>query len=119
MPFQLSTKSPPKPPARASPKPTKQGFLEKLSGGKHQTPKWDNRYFELTDTGYLYYYKKPDGGKPINSIYLRGCPVEIDPSDSCVVLVKTDDRDWSLKAVNAEEACAWKDVLSFYTDKQN
>ncbi|KAL9974456.1 hypothetical protein ACROYT_G011488 [Oculina patagonica] len=116
---QLSKKTPPKPPTRADPKPTKQGFLAKLSGGKHQTPKWDNRYFELSDTGYLYYYKKPDGGKPINSIYLRGCPVEIDPNDPCVVLVKTDERDWSLKAVNAEEACVWKDALSFYTDKQN
>lgn len=115
----MSTKLPPKPPVRTGPKPTKQGFLEKLSGGKHQSPKWDNRYFELTDAGYLYYYKKPDGGKPLNSIYLRGCPVEIDHNDPRLIIVKTEDRDWSLKAVNAEEACAWKDVLSFYTDKQN
>ena len=45
--------------------------------------------------------------------------MEIDPNYPAVVLVKTDERDWSLKAVNAEEACAWKDALSFYTDKQN
>ena len=117
--FQLSTKSPPKPPVPAAPKPTKQGFLDKLSGGKHKSPKWDNRYFEVTEAGYLYYYKKPDGGKPINSIYLRGCPVEVDQTDPCVIIVKTEERDWNLKAVNSEEACAWKDVLSFYTDKQN
>ena len=104
---------------RAGPKPTKQGFLDKLSGGKHKAPKWDNRYFELTETGYLYYYKKPDGGKPINSIYLRGCPVEIDQSDSCIIIVKSEERDWNLKAVNPGEASAWKDALSFYTDKQN
>lgn len=116
---KLSTKAPSKPPARTVPKPTKQGFLEKLSGGKHQSPKWDHRYFELTNAGYLYYYKKSDGGKPLNSIYLRGCPVQIDANDPCVVVVKTDERDWSLKAVNSEEARAWKDVLSFYTDKQN
>ena len=104
---------------RAGPKPTKQGFLDKLSGGKHKAPKWDNRYFELTETGYLYYYKKPDGGKPINSIYLRGCPVEIDQNDSCIIIVKSDERDWNLKAVNPGEASAWKDALSFYTGKQN
>lgn len=104
---------------RAGLKPTKQGFLDKLSGGKHKAPKWDNRYFELTETGYLYYYKKPDGGKPINSIYLRGCPVETDQNDSCIIIVKSEERDWNLKAVNAGEASAWKDALSFYTDKQN
>ena len=111
--------SPPKPPVRTGLKPTKQGFLDKLSGGKHKAPKWDNRYFELTDTGYLHYYKKPDGGKPINSIYLRGCPVEIDQNDSCIIIVKSEERDWNLKAVNPGEASAWKDALSFYTDKQN
>lgn len=114
---KLSSKSPIKPSAKAGPKPTKQGFLEKLSGGKHQSRKWDHRYFELTDTGYLYYFKKPDGGKPINSIYLKGCPVEMDPNDACVFIVKTEERDWHLKAVNFEEAWVWKDVLSFYTEK--
>jgi len=98
---------------------TRSGFLGKLSGGKHHTPKWDNRYFELTDTGYLNYYKKADGGKPINSIYLRGCPLEIDPNDPLIVLIKTDDRDWSLRAATAEEAYAWKEAMSFYTDKRN
>lgn len=117
--FQLSIKLPPKPQGRANPKPTRSGFLGKLSGGKHHTPKWDNRYFELTDTGYLNYYKKADGGKPINSIYLRGCPLEIDPNDPLIVLIKTDDREWSLRAATAEEAYAWKEAMSFYTDKRN
>lgn len=88
-----------------------------MSGGKHQSKKWDNRYFELTDTGHLYYYKKADGGKPINSIYLKGCPVNIDPNDASVLIVKTEDRDWNLKAVNFEEACAWRDALLFYSEK--
>ncbi|XP_074617282.1 uncharacterized protein LOC141876525 isoform X2 [Acropora palmata] len=114
---KLSTKPPSKPTAKTGPKPTKQGFLEKLSGGKHQSKKWDNRYFELTDTGNLYYYKKADGGKPINSIYLKGCPVNIDPNDASVLIVKTEDRDWNLKAVNFEEACAWRDALLFYSEK--
>ena len=112
--FQLSTNAPSKPTA----KPTKEGFLEKLSGGKHQSKKWDNRYFELTDTGHLYYYKKADRGKPINSIYLKGCPVEIDSIDASVLIVKTEERDWNLKAVNIEEARAWRDALRFYSDKK-
>ena len=112
--FQLSTNAPSKPTA----KPTKQGFLKKLSRGKHQPKKWDNRYFELADTGHLYYYKKADGGKPINSIYLKGCPVEIDSIDASVLIVKTEERDWNLKAVNIEEARAWRDALRFYSDKK-
>jgi len=111
---KLSTNAPSKPTA----KPTKEGFLEKLSGGKHQSKKWDNRYFELTDTGHLYYYKKADRGKPINSIYLKGCPVEIDSIDASVLIVKTEERDWNLKAVNIEEARAWRDALRFYSDKK-
>lgn len=43
--------------------------------------------------------------------------MDIDPNDSSVLIVKTEERDWYLKAVNFEEACAWKDALSFYSDK--
>ena len=88
-----------------------------MSGGKHQSKKWDNRYFELTDTGHLYYYKKAGERKPIKSIYLKGCPVEINPNDASVLIVKTEERDWNLKAVDFEEACAWRDALLFYSDK--
>ncbi|KXJ16426.1 hypothetical protein AC249_AIPGENE28502 [Exaiptasia diaphana] len=50
-------------------RPTKQGYLDKLSGGKHKAPKWDNRYFELAEGGHLHYYKKAQG-KIMNTIYL-------------------------------------------------
>ena len=43
--------------------------------------------------------------------------MEMDPNDACVFIVKTEERDWHLKAVNFEEAWVWKDVLSFYTEK--
>ena len=45
--------------------------------------------------------------------------MQIDANEPSVVVVKTEERDWNLKAVNSEEACAWKDALSFYTGKQN
>lgn len=115
--MQLSVKS-----TRTLPKPvekpSRSGYLEKLSGGKHHTPKWDQRYFELTETGYLNYYKKPEG-KVINQIYLRGCPVEIRKADPCIVVIKTDDRDWQLKAVSSDEAQIWFYDISFYSTKQN
>ena len=99
-------------------KPTKQGYLDKLSGGKHKAPKWDNRYFELAEGGHLHYYKKADG-KVINTIYLKGCPVTLDDQDPTIVRVKTDDREWSLKASSTDEAKDWKDCLDFYAKKSN
>ncbi|XP_015755614.1 PREDICTED: uncharacterized protein LOC107335145 isoform X1 [Acropora digitifera] len=114
---KLSTNPPSKPTAKTGPKPTKQGFLTKLSGGKRRSKKWDTRYFELTDTGHLNYYKKVDGSEPINSIYLKGCPVEIDPNDASMLIVKTEERDWKLKAANFEEACAWRDALLSHSEK--
>ena len=93
--------------------PAKEGYLEKLSGGKHRAPKWDKRYFEATTSGYLHYYKKVDG-KPVGSIYLRGCPVQQDFENRCVILIETDDRDWQLRASSEEDAKQWVDVLSYY-----
>ncbi|XP_048577123.1 formin-like protein 6 isoform X2 [Nematostella vectensis] len=102
---------------KVTPRPTRQGYLDKLSGGKHKAPKWDNRYFELTDSGHLHYYKKPDS-KIINTIYLRGCPVEMDDEDPAVVIVRTEEREWRLKAVDEVEAQVWREALGFYTEKQ-
>jgi hypothetical protein len=42
--------------------PTRTGFVDKLSGGKGLAPKWEKRWFELTNTGYLHYFKK-EGSK--------------------------------------------------------
>lgn len=70
--------------------PTREGYLDKLSGGKHRAPKWDKRYFELASTGYLHYYKK-EGGKNVGSIYLRGCPVRLDPDDNTTLLIQAGE----------------------------
>lgn len=113
--FQLSVKNH-SPKESLTLRPTKQGYLDKLSGGKHKTPKWDNRYFELAEGGHLHYYKKAEG-KVINTIYLRGCPVMYDEQDPTILRIKTDDREWSLKAATIDEAKEWKDSLDFYAKK--
>lgn len=51
--------------ARTGP-PTREGFLTKKSGGKSKFEQmagvhWDKRWFELSDTGYLHYFKKQVG----------------------------------------------------------
>eukprot|EP00794_Sanderia_malayensis_P011194 gene11194-12368_t len=96
--------------------PVKHGFLEKLSGGKKRSQKWDRRYFEVTTSGYLYYYKKVQG-KPIGTIYLRGCPVQQDFDDPCVICIESEDRDWRLKAESATDAKAWVDTLMAFVRK--
>ena len=108
----------PRPLPKPAVKPTRKGYLDKLSGGKHQAPKWDSRYFELAETGHLNYYKKPDG-KVINQIYLRGCPVEISDTDPGIIVIKTDEREWQLRAASSEEAQTWYYDVSFYTTKQS
>lgn len=95
-------------------KPIRQGTLQKLSGGKHQQPKWDVRHFELDDSGYLHYFKKAEG-KVIDSIYLRGAPVSISKDDKCEVQVETAERTYFLKTESEEEALAWKNDLAKYT----
>ena len=103
-------------PANKSPtkRPTRHGTLEKLSGGKHKQPKWDIRHFELDESGHLHYFKKADG-KVVNSIYLRGAPVSIDKDDKCLILIKTEERTFHLKANSETEAIERTKDLSCYT----
>lgn len=98
-----------------SPKrPTRQGTLQKLSGGKHKQPKWDVRHFELDDSGQLHYFKKAEG-KVVNSIYLRGAPVSISDEDKREVKIETEERTFFLKAETEEEALLWKNDIAKYT----
>ncbi|XP_028410081.1 formin-like protein 2 [Dendronephthya gigantea] len=95
-------------------KPTRQGTLQKLSGGKHKQPKWDFRHFELDPSGYLHYFRKAEG-KVIDSIYLRGAPVSISEDDKCMVQIVTAERTYFLKTESEEEAISWKNDLAKYT----
>ncbi|CAB4016569.1 Hypothetical predicted protein [Paramuricea clavata] len=95
-------------------KPTRQGTLQKLSGGRHKQPKWDIRHFELDDSGQLHYFRKADG-KVINSVYLRGAPVSISDEDKREIKIETEERTYFLKAETKEEALTWKNDLAKYT----
>lgn len=99
---------------KSSKGPTRQGTLQKLSGGKHKQPKWDVRHFELDDSGHLHYFKKADG-KVINSIYLRGAPVSISDEDKREIKIQTEERTYALKAESEEEAIVWKNDIAKYT----
>ena len=96
--------------------PVKQGYLDKLSGGKKRAPKWDKRYFEVTSSGYLYYYKKAHG-KPVGSIYLRGCPVRQEFENPEVICIESEDRDWQLRAETPKDAKEWVDTLLRYAHR--
>ena len=96
--------------------PTRFGFLSKLSGGKKRQPKWDRRYFELTNSGYLHYSKKEDG-KLSGTIYLRGVPIRVDSSNPLVLIIVREDRDWKLKGNNELEVQDWLNDLQFYSQR--
>ena len=94
-------------------RPTRKGSLMKLSGGKHRAAKFDKRFFELSETGSLYYYKK-EGGKAAGAIYLRGIGAELDNEDPTQISFMAEDRQWTLKAETKEEARAWlNDMLAY------
>lgn len=85
----------------------------KLSGGKHRAAKFDKRFFELSDAGSLYYYKK-EGGKVLGAIYMRGVPAELDNEDQTTISFMFEDRQWMLKAESRDEAQAWlQDMLAY------
>ena len=67
--------------------PGRSGWLHKLSGGKSRKQKWDKRYCELSQTGYIHYYKK-QGGKNAGSVFLRGAPISMN-EDPCTFLIET------------------------------
>jgi len=99
---------------QANATPTREGFLTKLSAGKHgRPPKWDKRWFELEESGYVNYYKK-QGGKNSGSVYLQGCSLAIDTEDPCVVLIKSETRVYTLRAETSELMALWAEDLRCY-----
>eukprot|EP00117_Sycon_ciliatum_P018023 scpid6270/ scgid5335/ Formin-F; Diaphanous-related formin dia1 len=98
---------------RGGNKPTRKGYLMKLSGGKHRAAKFDKRFFELAEAGSLYYYKK-EGGKALGAIYLRGVVAEHDKEDPSVISFMAEDRQWTLKAESRDEAEAWLYDMAAY-----
>eukprot|EP00041_Stephanoeca_diplocostata_P030119 m.902641 g.902641 ORF g.902641 m.902641 type:complete len:1581 (+) comp23691_c0_seq5:300-5042(+) len=100
-------------PTRTGP-PTRSGYLIKRSGGKSViTQHWDKRWFELSDTGYLHYFKKKQG-KNAGSIFLKGSPSRLDPEDPNTILIETHDRTYIIKAPDAAVALHWLADIQYY-----
>ena len=95
----------PPPPVAATGPPTRKGYLEKQAPGR--AAKWDRRYFELTASGSMDYYKK-EGGRNVGNIFLKGCPVGVAPDDPCIFFVQSEDRTYTLRAESATEAKRWR-----------
>eukprot|EP00118_Oscarella_pearsei_P023522 m.282569 g.282569 ORF g.282569 m.282569 type:complete len:303 (+) comp40658_c0_seq17:3801-4709(+) len=96
--------------------PIMEGYLEKMSGGKKRAPKWDSRFFELCETGYLHYYRKKDS-RCLGSVYLRGCPISIDSMDNRIIKLQSEDRTWYFRAQSGASASSWKKALVVYTTR--
>ena len=75
--------------------------------------KWDKRWCELSDTGYIHYYKK-EGGKNAGSVFLKGCPVSADPDDPTTFLVPTPDRTYAFKTDSSSKCAGWVRDLRYY-----
>lgn len=76
------------------PPPTRFGYLEKLA--KAGTTKWDKRYFELTPTATLNFYKK-EGGRNVGTVFLKGCTISAMPGDPYVMELQSEDQKYTLK----------------------
>ena len=88
--------------------------MTKKSGGA--VPKWDRRWFELSDTGFLHYYKK-EGGKNAGSVFLKGAPARIEMAHPDIIKIDTEGRTYHIQAQSAREAAAWLQDISFYTEQ--
>ncbi|XP_065644307.1 formin-J [Hydra vulgaris] len=97
--------------------PTKSGFLIKFSGKKKRLPKWDRLFFELTDNGYLQYYKKKNG-KVSGSLYIKGCRILVDSIDSSSFNIIQEDLEWKLKGDTDLDTHDWLKSLSYFSKKE-
>eukprot|EP00051_Salpingoeca_urceolata_P007194 m.95448 g.95448 ORF g.95448 m.95448 type:complete len:1713 (-) comp15154_c1_seq2:26-5164(-) len=90
--------------------PTRQGWLEKVTG---RAAKWERRHFDLASSGHLNWFKK-EGGKNVGAIYLRGTRIRSDPEDPTVILIQTEQKLHQLKAAAVNEAQEWLSDLECY-----
>lgn len=88
----------------------KEGILEKnTKDGK----KWQKRHFEL-ERGQLHYYE-PKTKKYQDTIKLHNLPIELDPADPRVLIVRAQARVFNLRAESAESASSWYSALKSHS----
>lgn len=82
---------------------------KKTSNGK----RWQRKHFEL-ERGQLHYYEGK-GLKYSDTIKLHEVPVEIDPSDPKVLVIRAETRDFFIRAESVEAASAWYSALKSHS----
>lgn len=87
----------------------KEGILEKQT----KKGKWQKKHFEL-ERGQLHYYEGK-GQKYSDTIRLHEVPVEIDPTDPKVIVIRADSRDFCLRAESPTAASAWFSSLKSHS----
>ena len=88
-------------------------MLNKKPGKAKLGQRWDRRWCELSDTGYLHYFKK-EGGKNAGSVFLKVCTVRVDPDDRNTILLAGEERVYVFQASSEEDASDWARALNFY-----
>ena len=69
--------------------------------------KWQKKRFEL-ERGQLHYYE----GKTLrDTIRLQNVPIEIDPTDPRVLIVRSEPRMFSLRAESPASASEWYSAM--------
>lgn len=66
---------------------------------------WIKRYFELERTQVNIYAAK--GGKFKETFNLHGVPIAMNPDNPRTVIIKTEEREWNLRAETPEIASEW------------
>ncbi|XP_033117345.1 formin-J-like isoform X2 [Anneissia japonica] len=100
---------------KSNKKPTKEGYMEKLSSGRNQT--WNKRYFELAQTGHLHYSKKKND-RSVESIYLRDCPCTVEGEDERIIVLETEERVYKFRAPSKTESVNWMTGILAYTGRK-
>jgi hypothetical protein len=101
------------------PKPARTGTFKKFTTKGSRGPRWEVRFFEVGETGYLNWYSK-EGAKISGSVFLQGCklgPEEegLSAADEHVLILSTETKTYRLCMASAEEMQAWLDAMVFYT----
>lgn len=90
----------------------KDGILEKRTKDGR---KWQKKYFEL-ERGQLHYYEGK-GGKYSDTIKLQDVPIEIDPADPKILIIKSEHRFFYLRADSTASASDWFSAMKSHSKK--
>jgi len=110
--------------AKAAP-PSRTATFKKWTTKGSRGPRWEVRYFEVGETGYLNWYKK-EGAKISGSVFLQGCSISLedpalaeegDAEGVSVLVLQTESKLYRLGFGSEADATAWNNDLLYYTTR--